>query len=99
MLRSTAFLSGATAAGFELYTIIARTGGPPTPASGDVSASPRRIMLIVRTGGEKSGRSNARLSNAKFALDDSCTPPPGLRQCPVRAGRHAIVRTAIPPPA
>ena len=56
-------------------------------------------MLIVRTGGERSGRSSARLLNVKFALDESCTPPPARRQWPVIAGRHAIVRTAIPPPA
>ena len=34
-------------------------------------------MLIVRTGGERSGRSSACLLNWKFALVESCTPPPG----------------------
>ena len=55
-------------------------------------------MLIVRTGGDRSGRSSAALSNWKFALDESCTPPPARRQWPVSAGRQAIVRTAMPPP-
>ena len=41
----------------------------------------------------------AAVLNAKFALDDSCTPPPVRRQCPVSAGRQAMVRTAMPPPA
>jgi hypothetical protein len=55
-------------------------------------------MLIVRTCGESPGRSNDDLSNSKFALELSCTPPPARRQCPVIAGSHAIVRTAMPPP-
>ena len=59
-------------------------------------------MLIVRTGGERSGRSSARLSNWKFALDESCTPPPGTspvtrqrRQTRDRAHGHSAAGVSL----
>ena len=36
---------------------------------------------------------------AMIPLLESNTPPPASRHEPIRAGRHAIARTAIPPPA
>jgi hypothetical protein len=56
-------------------------------------------MLIVRAGGPASGRSSVAVSKRKAALVESWTPPPARRQWPATAGRHAMVRTAMPPPA
>ena len=86
-------------AGIRVVETSALTGGPPTPASGSVNASPNLIMLIVRVAGPASTRCSFVTLYEKFLLVESWTPPPARRQWPVIAGRHAIVRTAIPPPA
>ena len=57
-------------------------------------------MFKVRVpGGIRSGRSSASLFVGNVPEVESSTPPPGSRQAPVTAGRQAMVRTAIPPPA
>ncbi len=57
-------------------------------------------MLSVRVPGRiRSGRSSAGSSTGNVPETESMTPPPTSRQAPTTAGRHAIVRTAMPPPA
>ena len=57
-------------------------------------------MLSVRVPGRiRSGRSRASLFTGKVPEVESRAPPPTSRQAPTTAGRQAIVRTAIPPPA
>jgi hypothetical protein len=59
--RSTAFWSGATAAGFELATNNDITRGP----SSSFSACPSRFMFTMRVRpGSRSGRTKERRSNA-----------------------------------
>ena len=69
-----------------------------------VSASPSRIMLIVRAGGDRgrAARSAARVERGTFADVESCTPPPASRQCAGerrqagdRAHRHAAAAHAL----
>ena len=57
-------------------------------------------MLSVRVPGRiRSGRCSAASLTGKVPDTDSITPPPASRQAPTTAGRQAIVRTAMPPPA
>jgi hypothetical protein len=53
-------------------------------------------MLMVRTGGEKSGRSSASLLNWKFALVESWTPPPTRDRRQARDGSHRHTAATVP---
>ena len=57
-------------------------------------------MLSVRVpGGTRSGRSSAAVFTGNVPEVERSAPPPTSRHAPTTAGRHAIVRTAMPPPA
>ena len=71
-------------------------------AGSGLRASPRAIMLRVRgvRPARRSGRVMAvRSMWRKLPLLLSWMPPPTSRQAPTRAGRQAMVRMAMPPPA
>ena len=56
-------------------------------------------MFTVRVpGGESSGRVNRSIAKSYTPLVVKSAPPPACRHAPMNAGKHAIVRTAIPPP-
>ncbi|MNE29545.1 hypothetical protein D3C80_1230320 [compost metagenome] len=92
--------SGATATGFELYTISASIFGPNSGEASRSKSSPMVLMLMVRglPLERSSERCNARKLTGKASADASRAPPAAWRQAPTRAGRQAILRTAMPPP-
>ena len=93
--------SGATATGFELYTTTASILGPNSGEASRNKSFPMVVMLMVRggaPGGIKSGRCKAFKFRENEPDEESKTPPAGCRQAPTKAGKHAILRTAIPAP-
>ena len=73
--------------------------GPKPGELGRSRSSPMVFMLMVRAGRWRSaGHSSAARCTGNWLELDISRPPAGLRQAPIRAGRQAMARTALPPP-